>query len=79
MRHGELYRIYKASARDPTRSRVIVVVSRQTLIDSHFSTAIWAPIYSSYDGLSTQVAVEVSGGLKYESSIHCIIFHAGGE
>jgi hypothetical protein len=30
---------------------------RQTLIDSRFSTAICAPIYSAYDGLSTQVAI----------------------
>ena len=53
MRRGELYRVYKASARDPKRSRAFVVVSRQTLLDSRFSTGICAPIYSSYDGLST--------------------------
>jgi mRNA interferase MazF len=71
MRRGELYRVYKASARDPKRSRVFVVVSRQTLIDSRFSTAICAPVYSSYDGLSTQVPVGVSEGLQHDSSIHC--------
>jgi len=71
MRRGALYRIYKASARDPKRSRVFVVVSRQTLIDSRFSTAICAPVYSAYDGLSTQVPVGVSEGLQHESSIHC--------
>jgi mRNA interferase MazF len=71
MRRGELYRVYKASARDPKRSRVFVVVSRQTLLDSRFSTAICAPIYSAFDGLSTQVSVGVSEGLKQESSIHC--------
>jgi mRNA interferase MazF len=71
MRCGELYRVYKASARDPRRSRVFVVVSRQTLIDSRFSTAICAPIYSAYDGLSTQVPVRVTEGLQHESSIHC--------
>jgi mRNA interferase MazF len=71
MRRGELYRVYKASARDPKRSRVFAVVSRQTLLDSRFSTAICAPIYSSYDGLSTQVPVGISEGLKHESSIHC--------
>jgi mRNA interferase MazF len=69
MRRGELYRVYKASARDPKRSRVFVV-SRQTLIDSRFSTAICAPIYSAYDGLSTQVPIGVSEGLQHESSIH---------
>jgi mRNA interferase MazF len=71
MRRGELYRVYKASARDPRRSRVFVVVSRQTSIDSRFSTAICAPIYSAYDGLSTQVPVGVAEGLQHESSIHC--------
>jgi mRNA interferase MazF len=71
MRRGELYRVYKASARDPRRSRIFVVVSRQTLLDSRFSTAICAPIYSTYDGLSTQVPVGVAEGLQHECSIHC--------
>ncbi len=71
MRRGEFYRVYKASARDPRRSRVFVIVSRQTLLDSRFSTAICAPVYSSFDGLSTQVRVGVDEGLKDNSSIHC--------
>ena len=71
MRRGELYRVYKPAARDPRRYRVFVVVSRQTLLDSRFSTAMCAPVYSSFDGLSTQVAVGVNEGLKHESSIHC--------
>jgi len=33
--------------------------------------AICAPVYSSFDGLSTQVSVGVDEGLKHESSIHC--------
>lgn len=71
MRRGELYRVYKAGARDPRRSRVFVVVSRQTLLDSRFSMAMCAPVYSSFDGLSTQVPVGVDEGLKHASSIHC--------
>ena len=71
MRRGELYRVYKASAQDPRRYRVFVVISRQTLLDSRFSTAICAPVYSSFDGLSTQVPVGVDEGLKHDSSIHC--------
>lgn len=71
MRRGELYRAYKASARDPKKYRVFVVVSRQVLIDSRFSTVICAPIYSTYDGLSTQVPVGIDEGLKHDSSIHC--------
>lgn len=50
---------------------MFVVVSRQALIESRFSTVICAPIYSSYERLSTQVAAGVSEGLKHESSIHC--------
>lgn len=71
MRRGELYRVDKASAQDPRRYRVFVVVSRQVLLDSRFSTAICAPIYTSYDSLSTQVLVGVEDGLRHESSIHC--------
>ena len=71
MRRGELYRVYKAAARDPRRYRIFVVVSRQILLDSRFSTAICAPVYSSFDGLSTQVPVGVDEGLKHASSIHC--------
>jgi mRNA interferase MazF len=48
-----------------------VVVSRQILLDSRFSTAICAPIYSAFDGLSTQVPVGIDEGLKHQSSIHC--------
>lgn len=50
---------------------MFVVVSRQTLIESRFSTVICAPIYSTHEGLSTQVAVGVADGLKHDSSIHC--------
>jgi mRNA interferase MazF len=28
-------------------------------------------VYTSYDGLSTQVLVGISEGLKHDSSIHC--------
>ena len=71
MRRGELYRVHKASSQDPKEYRVFVIVSRQILIDSRFSTAICAPIYSSLDGLSTQVPVGIDDGLKRDSSIHC--------
>ncbi len=48
-----------------------MVVSRQLLIDSKFSTVICAPIYSSHHGLSTQVQVSVEEGPKHTSTIHC--------
>jgi mRNA interferase MazF len=71
VRRGELYRVYKGSPHDPKKYRVFAVVSRQVLIDSKFSTVICAPVYSSYDGLSTQVRIGIEEGLKHESSIHC--------
>lgn len=71
MKRGELYRVAHPSARDPKKSRVFVVVSRQVLIDSRFSTVICAPVYSAYDGLSTQVLIGIDEGLKHDSSIHC--------
>ncbi len=71
MKRGDLYRVYKPSARDPKRFRVFVVVSRRILIDSRFSTVICAPVYSAHHGLSTQVMIGIDEGMKYESSIHC--------
>ncbi len=71
MRRGDLYRVFKGTGQDPKRWRVFVVVSRQVLIDSRFSTVICAPIYSTYDGLASQVRVGVNEGLKHDSSIHC--------
>lgn len=71
MKRGELYRIEHPSSRDPRKFRVFVVVSRQVLIDSKFSTVICAPVYSSHDGLLTQVLIGINEGLKNDSSIHC--------
>jgi mRNA interferase MazF len=71
MKRGELYRVYRGSKNDPKDFRVFVIVSRQILIDSKFSTVTCAPIYTTYDGLSTQVPVGISEGLKHDSSIHC--------
>ncbi len=59
------------SSRDPKKFRVFVIVSRQFLIDSRFSTVICAPVYTTYEDLSTQVAVGIDEGLKHDSSIHC--------
>ncbi len=70
MRRGELYRVRKPGG-DAKRSRVFVVVSRQTLVDSRFSTAICAPVFSQRGGLSTEVDVGPREGLKHESAIHC--------
>lgn len=71
MKRGEMYRVAHPSARDPKKHRVFVIVSRQVLIDSRFSTVICAPIYTAYDGLATQVPVGPEEGLRHDSSIHC--------
>lgn len=71
MRRGELYRVERPHAREPKRSRVFVVVSRQALIDSRFSTIVCAPVYSARHGLATQVEVGPDQGLRHDSSVHC--------
>lgn len=71
MKRAELYRVYKGNRNAPRRSRVFVIVSRQVLVDSRFSSIVCAPIYSAYNGLSTQVSVGAHEGLKHQSSVHC--------
>ena len=70
MRRGDLYRVKKPGG-DPKRSRVFVVVSRQVLIDSKYATVICAPVYTTGEGLATQVAVGPPEGLKHSSWISC--------
>lgn len=71
MKRGELYRVHRASKTDSKDYRVFVIVSRQVLIESKFTTVTCAPVYSIRDGLSTQVSVGVEEGLKHDSAIHC--------
>jgi mRNA interferase MazF len=71
LRRGDLFRFRRPRGGDPKSSRVFVVVSRQALIDSRFSTVVCAPVYSRRDGLATQVDVGPEEGLKHESSVHC--------
>jgi len=70
VRRGELYRVYKPGG-DPKSYRAFVVVSRQVLIDSKFSTVICAPVFTSGQGLSTQVSAGAEEGLKHPSWIMC--------
>ena len=71
MRRGELYRVVKPPTHDPKRFRVFVIVSRQELIDSRFSTDICAPVYTARHGLATQVDIGSNEGLRHDSSVHC--------
>lgn len=70
MNRGELYRVYKPQG-DPKPYRTFVVVSRQALFETRFSTVICAPVFSTGEGLSTQVAVGPDEGLKHASWIMC--------
>jgi mRNA interferase MazF len=70
MTRGELYRVHKPGG-DPKQYRTFVVVSRQVLIDSKFSTVICAPVFSNGEGLSTQVGIDLPEGMKHPSWIMC--------
>jgi mRNA interferase MazF len=70
MRRGDIYRVHRPEG-DPKRFRSFVIVSRQRLIDSAYSTIICAPVFTDGDGLSTQVSVGPEEGLKHESWIIC--------
>ena len=70
MRRGELYRVHKPGG-DPKAYRSFVIVSRQALIDSRFSTVICAPVFSNGEGLSTQVPIDTDEGAKHRSWICC--------
>ena len=75
MKRGELYRVFKPgvfkSGGDPKQYRTFVIVSRQVLIDSRFSTVVCAPVFTHGEGLSTQVPVGPDEGLKHPSWIMC--------
>jgi mRNA interferase MazF len=70
LRRGELYRVAHPRG-DPKPARTFVVVSRQALIDSNYSTVVCAPVFSEGHGLPTQVGVGAAQGLKHDSAIHC--------
>src|SRR5579863_9439010 len=70
MRRGELYRVRRPPG-DPKPARVFVVVSRQALIDSTFSTVVCAPVFTQWHGLPTQISVGTAEGLKHASAIQC--------
>jgi mRNA interferase MazF len=71
MKRGELYRVSLGSKTDTKKQKIYVIVSRQELIDSSYSTLICAPVYTNYEGLSTQVPVGIEEGLKHPSAIRC--------
>ena len=70
MKRGELYRVRKPGG-DPKSHRTFVIVSRQVLIHSRFSTVICAPVFTSGEGLSTQVPIGPEEGVKHSSWVMC--------
>jgi mRNA interferase MazF len=50
---------------------VYLVVSRQELLDSKYSTAVCVPVYSALAGLETEVPVGPTEGLKHDSCLRC--------
>src|ERR1700761_5373034 len=70
MKRAELYRV-RWPGGDPKPARVFVIVSRQPLIDSTYSTVVCAPVFTHWHGLPTQVVVSAAEGLKHESAIQC--------
>ena len=71
MKRGDFYRVYKGNKNDPKSHRVFIVVSRQSLIDSTFSTVVCAPVYSKFYDITTQVEVGTEEGMKHDSAIYC--------
>jgi len=47
------------------------VVSRQTLIDSRYSSVVCAAVYSNRAGLVTEIPIGIDEGLKHDSCIRC--------
>lgn len=70
MKRGDIYRVSRPGS-DPKKRRAFVVVSRQVLIDSNYSTVICAPVFTKGEGLATQVEIGVAEGLKHNSWIMC--------
>ena len=67
MRRGELYLAKRQGSQDPKRQRVFVVVSRQALIDTRFSSLICAPVYSRHD-LPKAMLTHIIGRLNDEKT-----------
>jgi mRNA interferase MazF len=70
VKRGEIYRVRRPTG-DPKPARSFVIVSRQALVDSNYSTLICAPVFSERLGLSTQVPIGPDEGLKHDSAINC--------
>jgi len=71
VKRGELYRVSKPTRQDPKNFRVFVIVGRQEVIRSNYSTVICAPVYSNCLGIETEIEIGIDEGLKHHSCIRC--------
>lgn len=71
VKRGELYKVVKPTKQDPKNFRVFVIIGRQEVIESSYSTVICAPVYSNCLGIETEVEVGIDEGLKHHSCIRC--------
>ena len=69
MKRGDLYLLRRPRAGDPRKQPVMIVVSRQALVDSRFPTVVCAPVFTRGHGLETEVSVGPEDGLKHPSWI----------
>ena len=69
MKRGDMYLLRHPGGGDPKKHRVMIVVSRQTLVDSLFPTVVCAPVFTRGHGLETEVSVGPEDGLKHPSWI----------
>lgn len=70
MERGEFYRLEQPTD-DPRKFRIFLIVSRQEFVDAPFSSAIAIPVYTSGNGLLTEVHVGPEVGLRYVSVLRC--------
>ncbi len=71
VRRGELYRVAKPTKLDPKNFRVFVIVGRQEVIESSYSTVICAPVYTNCLDIETEIEIGIDEGLKHQSCIRC--------
>ena len=64
MKRGDLYLLRRPGAGDPKKQRVMIVVSRQTLVDSRFPTVVCAPVFTMPLPLRYRPASSVSASLS---------------
>ena len=69
MKRGDLYRLRHPGGGDPKIQRLMIVISRQALVDSRFPTVVCAPVFTRGHGLATELSVGPEDGLKHPSWI----------